>query len=353
MMKNTNESYTDFNVIEGVEFEKSCEFLDKLIVENEEDLNEYDFLTLRSKPFYKVKAGVYRIIFNLFVVEKIFKGIYFLLRDVNDAQPKEQQVKALKSLFGDFFSERILLYRTIEIIFPDKCIKFSGQDLVEKGISSGPDYYVRKQNDIMVFESKDFLIPADAKMSFDYNRYQDEFEKKLYFEIINEKEKLVGVMQLISFIKRLLTKDFPVDTNYNYREVNIYPIIVVHDHQYNVPGFNTLINYWFQAELEELQSAGFYTLHVKPLVIVNIDSLIYHQVGLQQSVTLNKVLKKYTEHIRKDNFLKFRSEEDMKAYILSRQVAFSTFINEYFSDLGLRKAPPILEMVAPVLFPGE
>ncbi len=353
MTKNTNESHTDFHVPVGEGYDRACAFLDKLIIENEEDINEYDFLTLRSKPFYKVKDGVYRIIFNLFVVEKIFKGMYFLLRDANNSLSEEKQVKSLKGLYGDFFSERVLLYDTIEAIFPDKCIKYSGQELVKMRISGGPDYYVRKYKDILVFESKDFLIPADAKMSFDFARYQDEFEKKLYFENIDGKEKHIGVMQLIAFIKKLLTYDFPADMNYHYREVSIYPIIVVHDHQYNVPGFNTLINYWFQAELEILKEEKFYIEHVKPLVIINIDSLIYHQVGLQESIPLNRVLEKYTKHIHKVNHLAFRSEEDMKAYVLSKQVAFSTFINEYFHDEDLKKMPPILEIVAPMLFKSD
>ena len=293
MIQHDNEGHTDFTVTADENYEKSCRFLDKLIVVDDEDLNEYDFLTLRSKPFYKVKDGVYRIVFNLFVVEKIFKGMYFLLRDVNKTLPKEQQVKALKSLYGDYFSERVLLYNTIEAIFPDKCIRFSGQDLVARKITGGPDYYVRKHKDVLVFESKDFLIPADAKMSFDFARYEDEFEKKLYFEIIDGEEKHVGIMQLIAFIKRLLMKDFPADTNYNYREVYFYPIIVIHDHQYDVPGFNILINHWFQAELEELKKEGLYVDHIKPLVIINIDSLIYHQVGLLESISLNQVLENF------------------------------------------------------------
>lgn len=352
-MENMNESYTDFTVPFGDSYKKACAFLDKLIVENEEDLNEHDFLTLRSKPFYKIKEGVYRIVFNLFVVEKIFKGMYFLLRDVNKTLPEVEQVKSLKSLYGDYFSERVVLYNTIEVIYADKCIKFSGQDLVERKISAGPDYYVRKHKDILIFESKDFLIPADAKISFDFARYEEEFEKKLYFEINGGKEKHVGIMQLISFIKKLLTKDFSADTNYNYREVSIYPIIVVHDHQYNAPGFNRLIDYWFQSELEILNDEGLYTEHVKSLIVINIDSLIYHQVGLSENISLNKVLEKYIEHIKKQDNRKFRSKEEMEACILSKQIAFSTFINEYFQNEGLTKKPPLLEIVAPLLFEND
>ncbi|MGN8059715.1 hypothetical protein ACTJKN_25790 [Pedobacter sp. 22163] len=350
MMSNHKEGHVDFEVSEGENKDKACAFLDKLIIEAEDELNEFDFLTLRSKPFYKVKDGHYRIIFNLFVVEKIFKGMYFLLREVNKGLPEKAQVKALKSFFGDFFSERILFYDVINTILPKLKIKFSGQDMVAKKIIGGPDYYLRKGSDIMIMESKDFLIPADAKMSFDFERYQDEFEKKLYFEEVNGKEKHVGVMQLIAFIKRLLLKDFGLDNNYNYREVNIFPILIVHDHQYNVPGFNKLIDYWFQAELQELETQGFYVKKVQPLVIISIDSLIYHQIGLAKDIQLNEVLKRYIQHTKREKNLKFRSEEEVKSYTLSKQIAFSTFINEFFQAKGLQEVPPVLEKVAPILF---
>ncbi|WP_214071890.1 hypothetical protein [Mucilaginibacter sp. dw_454] len=350
MIQVGNEGHTDFTVTKNETYEKSCVFLDKLIIEETEDLEEYDFLTLRSRPFYKISDGVYRIIFNLFVAEKIYKGMYFLLRSVNNTLPDDQKVKNLKSVIGNDFSEQVILYHVVEVIYPEKCIKFSGDHIANKKIKGGPDYYVRKYNDVLLFESKDFLIPADAKTSFDFARYQDEFEKKLYFEVIDGKEKHVGIMQLINFIKKLLSKGFDLDTSYDYRKISIYPIIVVHDHQYNVPGLNSLINYWFQAEIDILKKEGFYTTHIKPLVIINIDSLIFHQVGLTESIPLHQVLNKFANHIKIDSHLKFRNQKEGNDYILSKQVPFSAFIDEHFHNLGLNKRPPVLKMVAPEIF---
>jgi len=344
------EGHTDFTVSQGGNYEKACTFLDRLIVEEDEEIIEFDFLTIRSKPFYKVKDGVYRIIFNLFVIEKIFKGMYFLFREVNKTLPEKQQIKELKSLIGNDFSEQVILYNILDAIYPTKCIKFSGQQIVDNGIKGGPDYYVRKHNSILIFESKDFLIPAKVKMSFDFSKYQDAFEKKLYFEEVDGKEKHVGVMQLVAFIKKLLKNQFTADSDYKYRGIEIYPIIVVHDHQYNTPGFNSLINYWFQAELEDIKEKGFYVDRVNPLVIINIDSLIYHQVGLTESIPLHRVLDEYFKHTKVQNHIKFHSENEMKDYVLSKQVAFSMFINEYFHDHGLRKMPPIMQQVVPKLF---
>jgi hypothetical protein len=57
--------------------------------------------------------STYRIIYNLFVVEKIFKGLYFLLRDINDELPEEFKIKQFKSFNGDEFSEKILCCNAI------------------------------------------------------------------------------------------------------------------------------------------------------------------------------------------------------------------------------------------------
>lgn len=205
-------------------------------MDEKDKLDENDFLTLRARPFYKIKDGVYRIIFNLFVVEKLFKGIYFQLRIVNKQLPEKQQLNddELRRLYCYDFSEKILLYKILEIIYPTKCIKLSGQQLSDMKIDGAPDYYIRKGKNILLFESKNFLIKAAKKTSFDYSVYKEEFAKNLYHEELpNGKRKLGAVMQLINSIRRLLKNEFPPDKSYHYRDVFIYPILVTHDHQIN------------------------------------------------------------------------------------------------------------------------
>ena len=112
-IKNEGEAYTDIVVEQGEKFEQGCTFIEKLIVQENDELDSNDFLSIRAKPFYKVEEGVYRIIFNLFVVEKIFKGVYFLLRDVNKKLPKTDRIKEIRSFYGDEFSEKILCYNVM------------------------------------------------------------------------------------------------------------------------------------------------------------------------------------------------------------------------------------------------
>jgi hypothetical protein len=332
------EAHTDIVIPKDKDFKQNCAFLEKLIVKESELFQEYDFLSLRARPFYKVEEGVYRIIFNLFVVEKIFKGVYFLLKEVNDKLQPPQKIKELKSFFGDEFSEKVLLYEILKVVYSNNCIAFSGKQLADMGINGAPDYYIREGRDIILYESKDFLIPAAVKDSFDYSQYENEFEKKLYFIDVNGTEKPKAVLQLINNVRRLLQTNFDADKKYNYREVCIYPVLITHDHQYEVPGFNSLLNYWFQAELEKLEHEGLFIRRVQPLVVVNIDVLIFHQIPLQ-IVHLHQMIKEYVDYIKIDSRVRFKTEEEAGNYLTSKQTPFSVFIDNEFAKRGLRQVP--------------
>lgn len=361
-IKSEREAHTDIVVEPGEKFEQGCAFIEKLMIQENDELDQNDFLSTRAKPFYKVKDGVYRIIFNLFVVEKIFKGVYFFLRDVNKTLPVASRIKEIKSFYGDEFSEKILCYKVMESIYPDKYIRFTGKELSDMKIDAAPDYYVRKGKNILLVESKDFLIAADKKMSFDFNVYEKEFGRVLdYEEMPDGKIKSKAVLQLINSIRRLLKKEFTADPDYHYKDVFIYPVLLTHDHQYDTPGFNELIDFWFQDALSELAEEGLFIHHVKPLSVVSIDSLIYNQVGLANGITLHEMLNLYHENkkvVQKKQNFKSQAEydnyiEEYKQMQMSKLIPFSMFIDKYFHKHGLWKLPPLLELVAPALFKEE
>jgi len=362
-IKSENEAHTDITVETGENFEQNCAFIEKLIIEDEDELDQNDFLTVRAKPFYKLNEGVYRIIYNLFVVEKIFKGAYFLLRDVNKTLPKANRIKEIRSFYGNEVSEQVICYKAIESIYSTSCIKFSGKELSDMKIDGAPDYYVRKGKNILLFESKDFLIAADKKMSFDFNVYEEEFGRVLdYEELPSGKIKSKAVMQLINSVRRVLKKEFSIDTDYYYKDVFIYPILLTHDHQYDTTGFNELIDFWFQDALLELQSEGLFIHHVKPLSVVNVDSLIYNQQGLSKDISLHEMLNLYQNNkvIKKEKHRKFNSKEEYDIYFeefkqmrMSKLIPFSLFIEKCFQKNGYWKLPPLLETIAPSLFKEE
>jgi hypothetical protein len=57
-IQNEKEAHTDIVVEPGERFEQGCAFIEKLMVQEQDELDPNDFLTVRAKPFYKVKDGV-------------------------------------------------------------------------------------------------------------------------------------------------------------------------------------------------------------------------------------------------------------------------------------------------------
>jgi hypothetical protein len=344
VIKSENESYNDFIVQNGTDYHETCQFIEKLAVVESEEINEYDFKTLRSRPFYKVSDGRYRIIFGLFVLEKIHKGLFFKLDELNRLIPiNERIIKNFRSFYCDEFSEKYLLYTLLESIYKGRYIKFSGSKIKELGLDAEPDYYVRKGNYLFLFESKDILINATIKPSYDFNLYEKEFKKKLYFDDSNGRIVNKAVLQLINNIKRTLSKGFPFDLNYKISSLYIYPIIVLHDHQFNVSGLNVLVNEWFINELGKLKEEGYNIARVQPLVIIDIDTLISQQDLFQErTIKLEVILDEYFKFITFDFKRKYRDENHSKQYYQRTVVPFSIFIHNYVHEKKINKIPKIL-----------
>lgn len=353
IVKKKEETYTDI-IVNPENFEADCNFIEKFTVNYNDELNEYDFLSLRSKPFYKIEKGKYRVIFDLFLAEKIFKGVYFSLREINEQQSKKDRISEFKSFYGKEFSEKTLSYKAIDNIYPNKCIKFSGQTLDDMKINGAPDYYIRKGKNILLFESKDFLIRTDKKSSFDFNIYEEEFQRVLYYEELpGGKQKYKAVMQLITNVKTLLKKEFKPNNDYHYKDIFIYPILLTHDLQYDTFGFNRLIDYWFQDELENLEQAGYFIHKIKPLTVINIDTLIFHQMRLLELIPLNKLIDEYHKHIDLRKKEQFKTFKEAQSFVMSKHISFATFTDNYFGSKKFSKIPPVIEIVQPLLFEDE
>jgi hypothetical protein len=245
-------------------------FFEKISVQDFDPFEDIDFKTIRSRPVIKMSENVYRITHPVFITDKIYKGIFFELSFINSELSDNKKIKEIRTYITNEFSEKILLYKIIEYSVSEKYIRFTGSDLQNLGIEAAPDYYIRDQHNIMVFENKDILFSGKVKSSFSFQQIEEELKKKLYRK---EDGKAVGINQLINSIKNILEKTFQFDNNYECQNLSIYPVIVLHDIVYDAPGLNSLLNHWFQLEVSDLKSK-FSTVKIKPLVILSIDTLI-------------------------------------------------------------------------------
>ena len=316
----TNKSI-EFIITDNLEYNHL--FLDELIMNNEEGRFEEDFKTIRSNPIVKLKNGNYLIVYLPFVFECIFKGMYFKLNDINNTLKTNGEVpfyKDFRPIYCDEFSEKTLMQSVLLSVFKNKYLSFSGDEIKKCIKVKEPDFYIRNGKSVFLFESKDVLIKKEVLVSYDYHKY----EKLLREKFMNSNENNKGIIQLINCVKDLFDDKYKFDSEMNPERIEIYPILVLHDKVFDVPGLNFILNTWFKIEVEKLKNLGYNTSRVKDLVVIDIDTLIYYSAELYESslnfkVLLEKYIYSMSRHRKHQNKL-------------NSFTSFSNFIASHFND---------------------
>ena len=166
IVSSNREGKFDLIVEKDSKYLSNITFLDKLTVSTEvTDGEDIDYINLRANPLYKIQKDKYRIIYPLFAIEKTYNGLYFLLKEINEGLSDKLKIN-LRQLITFDFSEKYLLYKILGRAFNKKYFKLEGQQMSTDG---APDYYVRNGNKIYLFESKDVLVNAKVKESYEDN----------------------------------------------------------------------------------------------------------------------------------------------------------------------------------------
>lgn len=351
--KRVNEGWMELAVEKNERFEKSCFFLEALSLKKFDTELNADFKLLRGNPLYKVDEGKYAIISSLFVVEKIYKGLYFKLKEVHDSLEDGKKVdKNFRRYYTSEFSENHLLYKILKHVYGNKSyVQYSGDELAKKGYSGAPDYYIRNGNVAFLFENKDVFISAEIKQSFNFRAVEAEFKKKFYFD---DKGKIdpKAVLQLIANVEKLLTYQNEFDKNYNNKNIRIYPLLILHDASFNSPGLNYIINHWFKYELNKIREKGINVSKVRAITIINIDTLILYADFLNsKKATLNDLVDAYIKFGHFNEKKKYKTWEDFKEAYGETLLSFSYFI-DHFTNVGFKDAQMLFrEEVLKEIFP--
>jgi hypothetical protein len=338
---NKKPGWTILNVPEGESFEKSCAFLDRLSVEPDDEtlFEQNDYLKLRSNPIQKLAKGQYRIIFDLFLVKKIYNGLFFKLSEIDQKNKKENKLAGTKLLFEkDFpgtyrneFSEGVLVYDVLNEIYNDKpVVKFTGNEFKDIGLEREPDYYIRRDNKIILFESKDFFIRGDIKLSYNFKKIEAELKN-------NRLEK--AVKQLDKNIRRVMEKELVLDDKYSANDVKIYPVILVHDSLYSASALNYWVHYWLKDAIEIMKDeqafAGFDFERVAPVTIMEIDTLIlYINLFKDGKLDIMDLIENYHQYVRY-GYADFKSREEIEKYAYQSAIPFSEFTRDYGHKTGV------------------
>lgn len=258
------------------EYKSKSTFIKKFCapVDYEKDM---DFTSIKSMPIlFDEEEGRYNILFRPFFVDKIYTGLYFTFKDINNRLKGSDfyiNTDRFRSEYGLNFSEKCLLNITMKDAFKGKYKHLGSDELIDNGL---PDYYIRNGNKILLIENKDNLIAKSVMDKYDTKEFTAKLET-CFRESINTTEtiKPKAIKQLCSNINNILNGVWSkYDNNLKHKNCIIYPVIVVHHKEFSLPGINQLVNDWFRIELS---SNLIGKNKIKNLTIINIDTLIVYQ----------------------------------------------------------------------------
>jgi hypothetical protein len=159
---------------------------------------------------------------------------------------------------------RNCLGEKVDVALTDKeCTQLAEKKKIHE--FSTPDYYVRKGNDIFLFELKDTLANASTKEK----RNLDDFVLDLYGKFFKtEKNKPKAIMQLMAKVKDIQEGKFAFDTV--NKNSNIYPVIIVDSTYFTMRGVCVILEHWMRYYCEK---AGIESQNIKKLILMDISTL--------------------------------------------------------------------------------
>lgn len=309
-------------------YEKKVRFIETFCLQKV-DAGDQDFTCIKSHPILKDKtANSYRIIFEQFFIEKMYKSLYFTFNRINNEifVGTPHYIKDLKSTLGKNFSENILLNRVLKDSLGNKYKHLGNSDL---GDNEDPDYYIRDGKYILLFENKDNLVDRSIADSRDVKILTDKL-KNIF--ICNEKGEDKAIRQLINNIEKIQNGNFIKDNGIKPHNCIIYPIVVIDNSLFSLAGINTLVNQWF---ITEIKARSIKPEHIKPLTIIDIDSLILYQ-GLysQKEYGLRHLIDEYWHWITTTINKKNSRYETVDNKIM-KYLSFKFYLDDIFKDQNI------------------
>ena len=244
---------------------RDSDFLKKFAISEYNLESDYDYKHLRDRPLIQLNSNEYLVTHPMFLYDKFFKGLYFLLAALN------KEDKVVKGDFRQWYTKNFSEGEVFNFLFKrvmngvDKVAV--DNDFKEDG---APDGYVRRGNVIGLYESKDVLLNAKIKQSHNIQELSEGLKEKF----LKDKDRVVGIGQIIANIKKILNGPIAVDNGYTPKEIMIYPFLVTHDIMFMTPGVNEILNVHFHEELKKLADSGLDISKVKDLAVVHIDTFI-------------------------------------------------------------------------------
>ncbi|MES2382122.1 MAG: hypothetical protein V4538_13830 [Bacteroidota bacterium] len=244
---------------------------------------------LKSKPLMKLDELQYIVFHWNFLAKKLYDGLIFDFLHVTGVVAERGLTYAnFKSKYSDEIIEKIIFKNVMTYILSAK------KNLLHFEEGQGePDLYYRNKNNVILFEFKDVSFASNAMESSTFEAIRDEIERKIC-SCSDKKPK--GVGQIIRTIEKIIGNQYNFDSFENMSKWTIYPVIVITDEMFEIPGINRYINTIFTNHIEQYQDKF---KKIEDVIIVNLDFLFSYIGKLKKrEYNLLELLSGYNKYIK-------------------------------------------------------
>ncbi|WP_298310234.1 hypothetical protein [uncultured Aquimarina sp.] len=256
-----------------VDLEKSVLFLESLVGDDIQEIP--DFTSLKNYPLYKIDKNIFSVIDYFFLMDKFVKSVRFILKDSFEKYHNlPSNDRTFFSWYNNSFSEDFLIASFLDKIFHQKYLV---KKAIPEGVQNEPDYYVRNAKRVFLFEIKDVLIRGDIKASGDIDKINTVLKQKF----LKSGRKDIGIGQLVNHIAKIVENEFQFDDYVNTKNnITLYPILLVSDRIFELPGANFRLNQWYLESVKEKLGDKYNPSLIKSLTVIDFDTLIYWESHL-------------------------------------------------------------------------
>ncbi|WP_047451330.1 hypothetical protein [Alistipes sp. ZOR0009] len=331
--KLVNETIPSIEVFQETHTEVT-NWLNTLCVDTGSFMSSNDFLGIREKPLFRFDDNKYLYLNLNFFIDKIFQGIQFDFASALAKNEIEYNGKVIagyvsnekgkvgfKSIWGEVYSENHLLYPTLDYIFGNKkYICYSGENMKEHLGDGEPDYYVRDNAKIYLFEYKDVLLNASIKHSYDYEQIEKEIFKKF---VSNQHGDDKGISQLINSISDIIENKYNSFDNFDFTKAIIYSIIIYNHFDFNSPGINYILNKKFREIVNEKGLEK--KVEIKNLSLIDLDSFIkFQDLFNKKKMTLNHCLNEHFKFTSKPDLFEKISTVNQNMHFVASKLKYDS-----------------------------
>ncbi|WP_086543257.1 hypothetical protein [Algoriphagus antarcticus] len=257
--------------------------LDTISIPLESVALQEDYLFLRNHPIIRTDENKFQVVYRRFLIEKIFRALYFEMSKLGHDSNIMNRDTFRTLIYTSGYSEQNILYSVLDRIFDKAALRIYGDTMEKIDAQFGASDYITYENgNIFIFESKDILIKKEVKEKLYIPDLRVEFRKKFYKDGTGEK----AVLQLARNVKKLLNGEYE-KFGFVYDKFRfIYPVIVVHSDAFTILGINQLLKMWFKEACNEVGIDRKDMYKVKPVVLIDSNTLLYFQDRIGSKGTL-------------------------------------------------------------------